>query len=66
MSGWKTLIGLVVAVVGQVLAMKGLDLDVPAVTDAIGATLDNVVTLVGVVIALYGRIKANSPMVGFK
>jgi hypothetical protein len=55
MEGWKTLIGAAVALVAQLLAMADIKIeDVTGVTNAI-------VTIVGVGIVVYGRLKARTP-----
>jgi uncharacterized membrane protein len=55
MDGYKTLIGALVAAAAQVLALAGIQIeDVAGVTNA-------VVTLVGLGIVVYGRLKARTP-----
>jgi hypothetical protein len=55
MDGYKTLIGAFVAAAAQVLALAGIQIeDVAGVTNA-------VVTLVGLGIVIYGRLKATKP-----
>jgi uncharacterized membrane protein len=55
MDGYKTLIGALVAAAAQVLALAGIQIeDVAGVTNA-------VVTLVGLGIVVYGRLKATKP-----
>ena len=60
LNGWKTLIGLAVAFIGQALSMAGVDLgaDQAEVTRLVTVSVDNVITLAGIGIAVYGRIVA--------
>ena len=60
LNGWKTMIGLAVAFVGQALSMAGIDMgaDPQAVTDMLTVTIDNFITLAGIAFAVYGRIVA--------
>lgn len=52
LDGWKTLTGAVVALVAQIAAMSGFTFDVVGVTNSI-------VTLAGLVLAIYGRMVAH-------
>ena len=56
LEGWKTLIGLAVAMLAQAASMFGVDIgDVAGVSNSL-------VTLIGLGIALYGRAVAKGPM----
>ena len=55
MDGYKTLIGALVVALAQLLALVGIQIeDVAGVTNA-------VVTLAGVGLVIYGRLKARRP-----
>lgn len=55
LEGYKTLIGAIVALIAQVLAIYDIKIeDVTGVTNAL-------VTIVGVGLAIYGRLKSNKP-----
>lgn len=59
LDGWKTLIGAAIALIAQVLDMMGVAVDdVAGIADLVNVTLTNVLTLAGIVLAIYGRIKA--------
>lgn len=67
LTGWKTLIGLAIAAIGQSAKMAGIDMgDLDPLTDAIGTSLDNMLVLVGLVVAAYGRLVAKTPVGGEK
>lgn len=67
LNGWKTLIGIALALAGQSAKMAGIDMgDLGPLTDAIGTSLDNVLVLAGLVIAAYGRLVAKTPVGGEK
>ena len=65
LQGWKTIIGLGIAFVAQALQMAGIDVgDTKALTDAVNVSVTNLAELGGLLIALYGRIKAQTPVGG--
>lgn len=65
LDGWKTLIGAAIALIAQVLDMMGIAVDdVGQITDAVNVTLTNIVTLAGIVMAIYGRIAARKRIGG--
>lgn len=59
LDGWKTLIGAAIALIAQVLDMMGVAVEnVGEISDLVNVTLTNLLTLAGIVIAIYGRLKA--------
>ncbi len=63
LEGYKTVIGLVISAVGQLMATHGIAGD--AVNSFLGVANDTVTTVMsfgGLVLALYGRWKATTPM----
>lgn len=59
LDGWKTLIGAAIALIAQILDMMGVAVDdVAQITETVNVTVTNVVTLAGIVLAIYGRLKA--------
>ena len=51
----KTLWGIVIAFVAQILARKGITLDV-------GGWTNDIVSLAGLVLGIYGRVTATAPL----
>lgn len=65
LQGYKTLIGILIALLGQVLGMLGIDLgDVGQLTETVTMTVDNLITLAGLAMTLYGRVQADGPIGG--
>lgn len=59
LDGWKTLIGAAIALIAQILDMMGVAVDdVAQITETVNVTVTNVATLAGIVLAIYGRLKA--------
>jgi len=59
-NGWKTIIGLAIAAVPSLAALLGFNVSPDFETQALG-TVDEVVTIGGLVLALYGRLVAQVP-----
>lgn len=67
LEGYKTLIGLFLSFGAQAAKLSGHDLgDVGPLTDAINTSVADLVSLSGMVLALYGRIVAKTPVGGAK
>jgi hypothetical protein len=63
LAGWKTVTGLIISAIGQVLGMYGASGE--SVTGLMGAANDSIAAglgFAGLLIALYGRWKAVTPM----
>lgn len=58
LNGYKTLIGAAVALAAEGLRLVGIDIG-----DQEGL-VNSILVIVGVVFAIYGRIKANGPISG--
>ena len=60
LQGYKTFLGIALTVLPIIVQLFGYHL-VPGASDAIGAEVDQIVQIIGAVIASYGRLKASTP-----
>lgn len=60
LTGWKTYIGLLIAAMPAVANMFGYSV-VPGFEDTASSIADQILEVIGLGIALYGRLKAETP-----